>query len=714
MNQRKSLVSHLEQINHFEAKPTFTTPNINYYTKVTRSGVPQLVREIEAEYSTPEAVLAKNKKNQNALHFILSGNMYNRSKSYSLLATTEARRSYTEQPVIQLADVIKATLSAFKPEKALEWERFEYDQASPQSSLVKKLGALFKAQDDSGNTPLHCALASSVDIDQLELILEQVTRLELKDQETLLTLRGSDGQTIINLTASKFDESYFMKLLDNFNNKALRNTLGRQDNLGNTVLHYLCLSPIGDALTKLEAFAQLEDKSFSVREIILKRNTTKQNILHIICKRPLGENVKLLKNTMAFLEKSHLNLLHQYESLLDALSAQDSDGFNPLHYACLSGDSDRTHVILFKLKYITQLIQTTIATLRMSPASSTESVAKVERLRTMQLQIVEILTKKTNSGQTPLKLICLHGNSIMLQEIIEQLSHMQNDIAYYLDKNEFFNLIEKNDHSQKLTKDDYISITESITILRDIFNYLERHYDKLLPDHEKHLKRRKDFAQCIINIFNEEALPEINISFFAKEYNVLGFKFKGSAKYAAFRQILNDSVEKGIVSQRHIDTFISYLRRMQGVSEVARGLLTIFDKAGIIRRKLSTHITTEISLACAATEVSKSAQQVEITKPDSAPIQGFLKPALLDVKITVPVAQEEAIAKKREFFLAPKVYPAINSSSIPLMHDDESISVLHYSLFGSSQAIEQAKAPAKNKSVKKSCEPKAMIVALPH
>jgi ankyrin repeat protein len=485
-------------------------------------------------------VMHRDDKQNNALHFILSGKLYELpseqhfdtfyygpTKYCVLMGTTsspslnktsylpythdliETAANFANRQNEQLPIIIKAVLAPFK----VKSEAFTH---------------LMLAKNKEGDTPLHIAIKKRT-LQDIKPLLEKISTLSLSEKKQIASAGNHHYTNTFGYALQQCDDKCVSTYISHFKDEALFEAVFSPDKNGYTGFHYACSSNIGDPADKVKQLIALEKKENKATLIksISSLTTTGQNALHLACQTDKSDEADLVQTIRNIFIKTNQEEKSspQWKNLI---ARQDSRGYTPLHYACLSGNAKSVEYLLKDLPF--------------------ESKS----------ELINITNQK---GETPLDIACQCGNRAMLSHLLESFS--LEDAYNYQTKflqTKHLKLIHKNTNLVETEFKELLNKNTSPLI--ECYRYLVIRSKKsgFLHPEKDYEARLAHFISCITLKFqaSEEDLPLPKHSFFQGKTQQYQEKTQGLDKVTPqeakdFVTFLQGEKDKTSVAKRILD-----------------------------------------------------------------------------------------------------------------------------------------------------------------
>jgi hypothetical protein len=523
--EAKSAVSILGSIDQCQRRGT-----VHSYTLAINKPLADFIGEINTIESA-EQVLTTNTCRQNALQYVLSGQLF-------------AFNNYKYQERIEGNIYVEFPNNADKR----EYTRYQSQQLQnkyvpqiidvllkPFASEAKSLEKLLTDRDQDGLTSLHYLYRFKSNHNNIyKKFAPLLKSLSPESQTKIVTVTNQVGNTVLHEMVLRLNSDGLVNHMNYFNSAAMQAAVKMKNTDHNTPVHLLAKYKFADneAITPyLTSLLKLHDSksNCNMNEVLSLLNVDKRNVLHLLCQNK-SLNSKDKEEACALL----INQLKTQESkgqdsksislYKKAILAGDKDGYTPIHYACVAGNHN----------LVTQLLLD-------KDLSDTEKV--------------EIATRPTKSGMNLLQLAAEHSTKETLDAV---LSVMRID-----DMTKITTKLGQANNS--LSPGDFKSTVNRHTALPAIYQYLKDYRSKNAPDY---IRRKNDFIACLGALKGGSSVPLDDQAFRAKEY--LGGVFKGSEKYMLLRnELLHIEKNKVIINK-----FFVYLISQEQSCPLARNLVS--------------------------------------------------------------------------------------------------------------------------------------------
>lgn len=444
-------------------------------------------------------VTATNQEGQNSLHLALSDDFFARDDFFTkealaipdktqarFVTTSDIDRSRImrlETPSIPFSKhlqnqrankhrLVSTLISPFDPTPG--------DAKNNRSPDKELLAALF-AQDNNGNTPLHYGFDAG--------LLTRIANIDYLHKVKIVFFKNNQGETILHRLCRNTPEindycvGELQKLLGN---DGLKKGLLALDHKKESPIDALCRSPQTGRAAALQAILNhklIEHPSvfrFALQKICARKQDAKDDyaLLDIVCTQ--------LEEAKSDTEKER------------AVAATNGNQWNALHFACLSGDTQRVERVLRHL----------------SPECRHG-----------------LITAKTNNDRTALDIACTHGNREMVEML---LTAMDARAAYRATRANAPRNLRNGvaaESETTITHFQYDQMLKKKFCLIEAYEYLKTRSQEFNYNSQRTRdfnNRFNDFVDCMIAREKDLELPPPRANFESQTYWCF---FKSSSRY---------------------------------------------------------------------------------------------------------------------------------------------------------------------------------------
>jgi hypothetical protein len=571
--EAKSAVSIFESINTSVTPPIFKDADRAFWESlIINKRLSVFLAEIN-EIKSIEQVLIQNTFRQNALQYVLSGELFgfsvykrvtknkNADINVGFLAPSRPGYQLYSSEALQRAHLPMVITSLLKPFKGKE-----------NAEALKKL---LTDKDSNGFTSLHYLYGEKTKFsDNIYKEFEQlITSLSPASQTEIVTTTTPKGNTVLHNMVKARGFSDLVKHMNCFDRTAMQAAVKMSNIRHNTPVHLLAEFKFSESDSIMPYLAQLltldePSSGCNMNKIMSLPNVDKRNVLHLLFENkniaPADKEascellIKQLKKQQLESQDSK-NKNHYKETMLGL----DKDGYTPIHHACVA-DSYKLATKRFAETMRDRGQAGLLSARHADVAVNYQLVAQLlldENLS--EAEKIDIAVRPTASGMTLLQLAAEYSTKETLDAVLS-VTPINEIIKTTTQKQ----IVELKQSDSFISSSDFESTVSRHTVLPAIYQYLKDYRSKDTPDY---LRRRDDFIACVYALKNGSKVPLEDQRFRAKEH--LSGLFKGSEQYRLIRNDLQCIENKPYI----INKFLVYLTSQATSCPVAADLA---DKLG--------------------------------------------------------------------------------------------------------------------------------------